>query len=411
MVVQREIRPVTADEVEDFFVAENAAFGQVPEPEQLALYRSLFELDRSVAVLEAGQFVGTAGAYSFDLTVPGAATVPACGVSWVGVLPTHRRRGILSAMMGHQLADVARRGEPLALLTASEGSIYRRFGYGVASEVAAVEVDKHRAGFRSPPSVGGRVRLVRGEEGAKLVPPLYDAFRRRRTGALTRNDRYWEIWFQDPERWRGGASARFVAVHESDDGVADGFASYRFKEDWDDHANRSQVRVQGVYATDEEVEAALWRFLFDIDLAVTVKSHARPLDDPIPWRLTDHRGWRVTAVGDWLWACLVDVAAALSARSYGTGGSVVVEVADGFRPEAGGRFRLDGGPDGAECARTDAEPDLAIGTADLAAAYLGGARLGTLHRAGLVEERTAGAVAVADAMFATDRLPFCDTGF
>lgn len=409
--MDRQLRPVSEDEVDDFFVAENAAFGSVPDAGSLARYRALFEADRSIAVFEAGQMVATAGAYTFELTVPGAQAVPACGVSWVGVLPTHRRQGILTRMMAHQLADVAERGEPVAILTASEGTIYRRFGYGVASAAAVVEVAKDRAAFRSEPAVGGRVRMVGREEAAKLLPPLYDAFRRRRTGSVTRSDKYWELWLQDPEAWRGGASARFVAVHESEDGVADGFVSYRFKEDWDEHANRSQVRPVGVYATDPEVDAALWRFLLDIDLAASVRSHARPLDDPIALRLVDHRAWRVTAVSDWLWACMVDIAAALAGRRYGTAGSVVLEVVDPFRPEAGGRFRLDGGPDGAECTRTDAEPDLVLAAGDLGSTYLGGTRFAALRRAGLVDERTPGAVAVADALFATDPLPFCDTGF
>lgn len=409
--MDRQLRPVTADEADDFFLAEGVAFGSVPDADALARYGALFEPDRSIAVFEAGQIVGTAGAYTFELTVPGARTVPACGVSWVAVLPTHRRQGILTQMMAHQLADVAERGEPVAILTASEGTIYRRFGYGVASAAAIVEVDKTRSAFRRPPAVGGRVRLVGREEAAKLVPALYDAFRRRRHGSVTRSDRYWELWLKDPEAYRGGASGRFVAVHESDDGVADGFVSYRFKEDWDEVANRSQVRPVGVYALDPEVDAALWRFLLDVDLANVVRSHARPLDDPIAWRLADHRAWRVTGIVDWLWACLVDVPAALAARRYGTHGSLVLEVVDPFRPEAGGRFRLDGGPDGAECARTDADPDLVLAAGDLGSAYLGGARFAVLRRAGLVEERSRGAVATADALFATDPLPFCDTGF
>lgn len=409
--MDRQIRPVTDDELPEFMRVVGTAFGEVPTPESIEDDRTWGELDRSLAVLEAGQIVAGAGAYSFELTLPGRRFVPAAGVTWVGVLPTHRRRGILREMMARQLADVADRGEPVAILTASEGSIYRRFGYGVATRYVNAEVVKSRSEFLVPPAAGGRMRMLGKEEATKVVPELFDAYRRARVGSVNRNERYWEMWFRDREPWRGGASARFCAVHESDAGVADGAVVYRFKEDWTPSENRSQVWVLGVFTTDPEVEAALWRFVLDMDLAVAVKGHTMPVDNQLQHRLADSRAYRVVDARDWLWACLVDVAGALAARRYGVDGSIVLKVVDGFRPDAGGRFRLQGGPDGATCERTDAGPDLALAAADLGAAYLGGTRFGALRRAGLVEERTAGAVARADALFAVDPLPHCDTGF
>jgi predicted acetyltransferase len=148
-----------------------------------------------------------------------------------------------------------------------------------------------------------------------------------------------------------------------------------------------------------------------MDLAVKVKGMFRPVDDHVAARLADPRAWKVVEAYDWLWLYLVDVAAGLAGRRYSTEGSVVIDVTDGFRPAAGGRFRLDGGPDGAECGRTDAEPDLVLAAPDLGSTYLGGVSLARLHRAGLVEERTPGAVAKAAAMFATDPQPYCNTGF
>jgi predicted acetyltransferase len=406
-----QIRPVDEGEFPELVRVMSAAFGSVPTAEEVADDRLVGELDRSLAVFEDGQITAVAGAYTFELTAPGPVQVPAAGVTWVGVLPTHRRRGLLTRLMARQLADVAERGEPVAILTASEATIYRRFGYGLASWAVNAEVTKHRSAFLRPPAAGGRMRLVAAEEAAKVVPAVYDAWRRRRVGAINRSDRYWELVHKDRERWRDGASARFYAVHESDAGVADGYVSYRVKEDWDANGNRSQVRTFGFFAVDHEVEAALWRFVLDLDLTSTLKAYYQPADDDVRLRLADQRAYRVAEVGDWLWACLVDVAGALAARRYGAEGSLVVEVVDGFRPEAGGRFRLDAGPDGAECARTSAEPDLVLEAPDLGAAWLGGTRFSALRRAGLVEERTPGAVARADALFATDPLPYCNTGF
>lgn len=405
------IRPVDEEEFPELMRVVGAAFGSVPTAEEIADDRVTGELDRSLAVFEGGQIVAGAGAYSFELTVPGPLPVAAAGVTWVGVLPTHRRRGLLTEMMARQLDDIAERGEPVAILTASEATIYRRFGYGLATSATNVEVTKARSAFLREPAVGGRIRLVSGDEIAKVVPPIFDAWRRRRVGSVNRSDRYWELWRRDRDRWRDGASARFVAVHEDEAGVADGCVPYRVKEDWDAVANRSQARTFGFFTLDPEVEAALWRYLLDLDLVVTVKAYFQPVDEPIRHRFADSRTYRVVESADWLWTCLVDVAGALAARRYSVDGSLVIEVVDPFRPAAGGRFRLDGGPDGAECRRTTDEPDLVLQAADLGAAYLGGVRFSALRGAGLVDERAPGAVARADALFAVDPLPFCNTGF
>jgi predicted acetyltransferase len=334
--------------------------------------------------------------------------LPVAGVTWVGVLPTHRRRGILSRMMEHQLDDVVARGESIAVLTAAEAVIYGRYGYGVGSRFAEVEIKTRRSEFAVPVDAGGTMRLVWGDEAAKLVPPIYDAWRRNRNGAVSRNDGVWTHNFQDKEWNRHGWGAQFVVVHQTDAGEADGYARYRVKQGED----TNRAKVIEVIALDAEVEAALWRFVLDLDLTSVVEGSRQPIDDPLRWRLADSRDYDTKGVWDWLWVRLLDVPAALSARRYDVAGSVVFEVADRFRPdgEASGRFRLDGGPDGATCTRTTDDADITIPVEVLGAAYLGGVPFTALAAA----RRASGspdALRRADAMFVTTPQPYCNTPF
>ena len=327
----------------------------------------------------------------------------------------NRRRGILTALMRRQLDDVAERGEPMAILTASEAVIYPRDGYGLASQYAGVEIDTRRAAFDVPVRDTGRLRLVDKEEAAKIQPPLFDAYRRTRPGELSRSDRFWEVIFLDRERWRDGFSAHFHVVHETEGGEADGYARYRVKEEWDDSGPASVVGVMEAIGADPEVEAALWRYLFELDLVRKAKCFRRPVDDWLRWRLADGRTYRTTHLNDWLWVRPLDTVVALSARRYATEGSLVLEVADAFRPDgaAAGRFQLDGAPDGASCARLDVagpDADLSLDVVALGAAYLGGVSFRSLAEAGRVHGDPA-AIARADALFASTPLPFCSTPF
>lgn len=408
-----EIRTGAADEARALHEVLGVAFGEGLTDEQHDDEMTWFEPDRSVAAVEDGSFVGAAGAYTFDLTLPGATTIPVAGVTWVGVLPTHRRRGILSRMMAHQLDDVVAREEPVAVLTASEGTIYGRYGYGVANSWRRAEIDTRRSAFVSDPAPapGSRIRMLTRDEATKVLPGVYDTYRRAQPGAISRNAGYWDRYFRDRESWRDGASGRFYAIHESPSGAADGYTAYRVKETWTPAAPTNLLLAMDVVTADPEVEAALWRFLLDIDLIGTCRCWNRPLDDRLEWRLVDWRAYAVTEVADWLWVRVLDVPAALSARRYRIDGSVVVEVVDPFRPANDGRYRLVGGPDGAECTRTEDDADLALGIAELGSIYLGGVVTSTLARAGRVQELTDGAAATADAMFASHPLPHCITGF
>ena len=407
-----EIRPITDDELPGFVAAEHVAFSEELKPERLEDIRAVVEIDRTLAAFDAGRIVGTAAAGSWELTVPGPATVPAATVTAVAVLPTHRRRGVLTTLMARQLDDVLERGEPVAVLTASESIIYGRFGYGLATWAVGFSIDRPHAGLARPVDVGGRVVMLDNNEAAKRIPDLYDDLRRRHLGALSRPPGWWAEYFRDPEDRRDGASPRFYALHESDAGDADGFVSYRVKKDWrDDGLAAGDTQVYELYGARPAVRAALWQFCLGVDLTATLSCANAPVDEPLRWMLSDPRRFRVTGVADWLWARLVDIPAALGGRRYTSPGRLVLDVADSFKAHNTGRYELVGGADGAECRRTDSEPDLALSVADLGALYLGGVGCTALARAGRIEECRRGALAAGDALFATHEAPWCATEF
>ena len=408
-----EIRPITPEEFPLYERAGTAAFGSHPTEPNSVHWRALVEFDRSLAVFDGPEIVGTAGALSFGLTLHGGATIPVAGVTSVSVLPTHRRRGLLRAMMRRQLSDVRGRGECMAVLGASESGIYGRFGYGIATSTMNYELDRRDARFLSMPPQTGRVRLVDHATAAGAYPEVYERFRQGQPGTVTRNETLWEHEILRQPEADQGMSARFYIAYTAGDGQVEGIAGYRIKQDWVDGIARSAVQVLGsqFVAATPAARAALWRFCLDLDLTQTVRAIAFPVEEPLRWMLADPRRMKVSALRDDLYVRLLDIPAALAARRYAAEGRFVFEVADAFVPETAGRYELRGGPEGAECRRTTANPDLALGVAELGAAYLGGVRFESLYHAGRVEERTPGTLARADALFRSDPPPYCATPF
>lgn len=403
-----EIRPIAAEEFETYLKAGERAFGHHPSTEEVENARRVFEPDRSLAIFDGDRIVGTTGAFSLDVTVPGG-TIPMAGVTDVGVAPTHRRRGLLTMMMRRQLDDVHGLGEALAGLWASEGAIYQRFGYGMATYACEVEIERQWTAFARPYEWRGTVRLVDKDEALRLMPSVMDTVADTTPGMWRRSQAQWQSQFADLERWREGFSALFFAVYESSEGP-EGYAAYRVKHDWPGGIPTGTVRIRELLATTTEATAALWRTCFDHDLMGKVEAWPRPLDEPLLHMLANPRTLRLR-VTDGMWIRLVDVPKALASRRYSSSGSVVLEVHDTFCSWNEGRFDLEGGPEGGSCRPSDAEPDLVVEAADLGAAFLGGARFGHLHRAGRVIEVTPGALARADAMFSWDPLPFCSAVF
>lgn len=374
--------------------------------------RVLFDASRPLAARVDGQWVGAVGDYPLDMTLPGGASVPVAGVTMVGVAPTHRRQGLLTKLMARQLDDIDERGEMIAILTASESAIYGRFGYGPATVRAQIAVETARAGYLVDADAPGGCRLLVKADALRVIKPVYEACRSQRAGAVQRDDWWWHVVEVDRRDDRHGASALFFVVHEDAAGHADGFATYRINEHWGaDTLPRGELIVRDVYGVSAAVEAALWRYLFDVDLVESVQCWSRPADDPLRWRLAEPRRMRTTAISDWLWLRVMDVPRALEARAYEGEGEIVLEIVDPFRPAAGGRFRLEAGPDGAACKPTEEAADVSLGAAELGAVYLGGVALSLLAAAGRVDQHTRDALTRADALFTTRSLPWANTGF
>jgi predicted acetyltransferase len=355
--------------------------------------------------------VGTGSAFTFEMAMPGGA-VPLAGVTYVGVAPTHRRRGILRAIMDALADQALERGEPAAGLTASEGVIYRRFGYGVAARYQALTIDPTRSAELVEQAVPGRLRLIDEAEAASLLPEVWNRYWPRVPGELNRTAGWWVSEAIDPEYERDGASPRYVVIHEDPDGSADGYAVYRIKQGWGSGDAAHELSVVEMAAASDQVEGVLLRYLLDVDLVRSVTLSA-PVDLPLWWRLADPRSVQVTRERDHLWLRPLDVARCLGARRYAGDGGLVVEVVDGARPELGGRFRLEAGAGGAEAeaTRTGAGADLALAMPELGSVLLGAVSWATLRRAGLVDELRPGAIARADTLFRPERAPFCVTGF
>jgi len=374
-------------------------FGWVPTAEQVEPMLAYLPLDRMHAALDDGRIVAGAGVYPFELTVPGG-PLRCAGVTIVGVHPTHRRRGILRRMMTAQLEDVRERGEPIAALWASEETIYARFGYGIASWAGELSVPHERDAFAEPLENTGQARFVTPEEARELFPPIYDAVRRERPGMTSRSEAWWQNrHLRQPEE-EASAPRRFVVLDL--DGEPQAYASYRTHFSFDGGSATSRLVVREALGATPRATAAIWRFLLDVDWMATVELSLAPPDHPLFLLLATPRRMRYR-MADGLWVRLVDLPAALSGRTYGEGGPLVLEVRDAVCAWNDGRWRLEGGA----CERTDEEPDLALDVSALGSAYLGAVPFVQLREALRVEELRQGAIERADALFAWRPFPWC----
>jgi predicted acetyltransferase len=406
-----DLRVLRQDDWAKWYDSLIRAFGGVPESaEERELWRELTEHDRSIGVWDGEQCVGTAGAFGFRLTVPGGASVPAAGVTMVGVAGTHRRRGVLTSMMRRQLDDVRSWGEPLAVLTASEPVIYGRFGYGVGTYHVNADIDTTRVRLSVPPGTDDvRLRYAAPADVLGACEAVYARLVPRRPGMVARIPGWERLWLLDPESERGGASPLQCVVAERDGEVV-GFVRYRVKADWEPAGPKGTVVVSDLEALDPATHGALWRFLFDLDLTSRIDARRRPVDEAWQYLVSDVRRCSLL-VRDSLHVRLVDVGAALEARTYQTPVDVVLEVEDAFCPWNTGRWRLSGDAKGASCERTTEAADLVLSVRELGAAYLGGVSLAALAGAGLVREVRHGALAEAAAGFGSAVAPWLPHGF
>ncbi|GHB23405.1 UPF0256 protein [Streptomyces viridiviolaceus] len=404
-------RPLRQDEWDKWYGTLIRAFSGVPESaDEKELWNSLTETDRSLGVWDGGECVGTAGAFSFRMTVPGGAQLPAAGVTMVSVAATHRRRGVLTSMMRRQLDDVRSWGEPLAVLTASEPAIYGRFGYGAATFQVSAEIDTGRVRLSVPDGTDEvRLRYAAPADVLDECEAVYARLVPGRPGMLARRPGWERLGLLDPESGRDGASPLQCVVARRD-GAVTGYARFRVRPAWGPAGHNGTVVLEALAGLDPATEAALWRFLFDVDLTTTLTARGRPVDEAWQYQVSDIRRCQ-PRVRDGLYVRLVDVGAALAARTYQAPVDVVFEVEDAFCPWNQGRWRLSGDAKGASCERTADAADLALSVRELGAAYLGGVTLGALAAAGRVRELRPGALAEASVGFASDVAPWLPHGF
>ncbi len=403
------IRAVTEAEFDDFSVPDQHAFHEGPPSEQRrALVLSQFEFDRSLAAFDGSRPVATAGAYTFDLCVPGALR-PAAGVTWVSVLPSHRRRGIMSGLMRRQLTDIHGRGESIAVLWASEAGIYGRFGYGRASWHASFSIWRGEGALAGLADPALYVRIVPPAEALPELSKVHDTVLPGQPGMFSRTEAWWQRVVADPEEERRGAAPMRCVLAEDDAGPR-GYALYSAQSRWDDETflPDSRLDVRELIAADPAATATLWADLLSRDLVSEISARLRPADDPLLHLLADPRRAR-PQISDGLWVRLIDVPAALSQRRYAAPVDVVIEVTDELCPWNAGRWRLhsDGPGSAAACTRASGPADLRLPVAALGAAYLGGTRLGTLARAGLVTEARPDPLGALSAAMAWDPAPWC----
>lgn len=401
-------RPITEDEILSFRRRISAGFGEDLDDKDLDNERfvATLPLDRTVAALDGDEIVGTLGGYPLEVTVPGGPSVPMAGTTIVTVQPTHRRRGLLTAMMRDHLDDVAARNEPLAGLWASETPIYGRYGFGRATSRDVVEAANDA--LRIAGAAEGTVRFIEPAE-EKAVPAIYEAVRRSKPGMLSRNEDWWqhEI-FHDPEHERHGQSSKRFVLYEAD-GRPEGYAVYTQKPDWNDFIPNGQVLVKEVIASTDRAHTGLWNFIANIDLYPRVRYWNAATDDPLWWKLDDPRQVDRKRL-DALWLRVVDVPAALGARTYESDGSIRLAIEDPFLPDTSGVYELAVSDGVGKCTEVEGEADVALGIDALGSLYLGESNALSMAAAGLVDGE-ADRVSRLHRIFHTDVEPWCDDVF
>ncbi|MBB6349744.1 GNAT family N-acetyltransferase [Nonomuraea muscovyensis] len=405
------IRPIREAEWPAFAGVLEEGFGMTPHPSQDARWKAGTEFDRTLAAFDGDTIAGVTSVFSLSMTVPGGA-LPVAGVTAVSVLPSHRRRGILSSLMRRQLADVRERGESVAALYASEAVIYGRYGYGRASANLSFRMrtqgTEFVAGAPHDPSL--RLRVVKPAEARGDYEQVFAAVAGLRPGRYLRKASFWDDVLADGEADQQGAGALRSVVAEDDGGVR-GYALFRIKPSWDANGvPDGELSLRELEAVDPAAYALLWRSVLDRDLVSQVHAVSRPVDDPIVALLADPRqlraGWY-----DELWVRLVEVDRALAARAYSAPVDVVIGVEDAVCPWNARRWRLSADATGAECKPVDDEPDVSLPVTALGSAYLGDGLLAAQLGAGLVREHTPGTVRSLAAAMAWDPKPWAGLTF
>ena len=396
------IAPLEADEVTDFVRTAMGVFGHSLGDAAVAHLVELELADPSLSLVarDDGRIVGTTTVLDLPLTLPGTVVVDCAGVTTVAVLPTHRRRGVLTSLMRRQLDDLHAEGRTWAALYASEATIYGRFGYGPATRSVTARIDRQWTTMR-PPVTHGDVELLTPDQALERVPPIYAAVAREVPGMMAQPEAMWRhLLTWDPADERDGMSERFIVAIGDD-----AYATYRVSDDWSDSGPDATLRVEQCMATDVEAHRQLWAFLFGVDLVQHIRVRRLPVDTPLPWWLAEHRRLHRT-VGDPLHVRLIDVGPALSQRATTAHTGVVIDVTDPFCPWNTRRWSLEGDGARLRCVPSTAAADLALDVRDLASVSLGGNAPTELGRAGMIDELTPGSLRRLTGLLASERVPY-----
>jgi predicted acetyltransferase len=397
------VRSATPDDHENILRTVMTAFHDSMEDNEVSdAERQVFEAERSLIAIDGDEIVGHVGMFSRDLTVPGS-VIPAAFVTMVGVLGTHRRQGIASTLLRQQLSDVRATGETVAVLWASEGRIYQRYGYGMATRRLRLNIDTREVRLLEPRAENSRIR---GGAPADLLSDIADAYelvRSDRPGYASRSKQWWDFVLHDPVNRRHGGGPRRAIVHYGQSGP-DGYAFFRVKQQWNESGPDGVVMVNNIVAANPIAYRELCRYLLDMDLTRTVAIHFGAIDEPLLDMVNEPRRLAPTW-SDGLWLRIVDVTGALAARRYAAPVDLVLQIEDALFPQNTGKFRLTGLKTGAHCVLTTDQPDLVLDVATLGALYLGGGSAGGLAAAGRLRELRPGAIAEAHAAFTWHHAP------
>jgi predicted acetyltransferase len=398
-----QIRLLGPEDHATFVAPLHVAFGMSRDADRMARMQRIEELRHRIAAFEGDTVVGCAGTFAFTMTTPGG-SVPLAGLTLVGVLPTHRRRGIMTEMVRVHLAKARADNMPVSALWAAETAIYGRFGYGAATHCGAISIERGRSAFRTPPPSGGQFRLVDEAESLATFPEIWDRMRATTPGMITRSRTWWEMRrVGDFEK----SGPPLVRVLVTVDGRPEGYALYRFANRFSPNAvTQGTLNVIEAIGATPGATALVWRFLFDVDLAAKIEMNLVPLGHPLLHLVSDPRALGMT-LSDGMWVRLVDAEAALAARSWAAGEGVTFRLEDAICPWNTGCYRIHSGA----VARVDRAPDLAMDAAALGAAYLGSVGLRQLAEAGEVRELVPGALDRADALFRSPRMAWCPEVF
>ncbi|HEY1297220.1 MAG TPA: GNAT family N-acetyltransferase [Chloroflexota bacterium] len=407
------VRPITPDELAAWIGVTFVAFHNNRSAEPMAAYvreRLGDDTSRCLATVDGARLVGTYESFTAQLTLPGGDCVPANAVSAVSVLPSHHRRGALTRMLTRDLHEARERGEVASILIAAEYPIYGRFGFGPATDHAAYKLETVHAQFTA--SAPGCVDLVEPAALRPIAPSIFDRVRGAYPGQIDRPPFYWDTRLGvRPLPWRNNGEPPRLALYTAPSGEPEGYLVYHVESDWVHHVPGARLEIEDLQTVTDEAYLGLWRYMAEVDLLSEVTVEMRRVDEPLRWMLADARkALHQTMRNDFLWLRTLDTPRLLAGRRYAVEDRLVLAVDDPLGI-AGGRFALEGGPEGATCRATDAAADLSMSMLALGAISLGGVSLHTLHAAGRIQEEQAGALAKAEHMFRWPIAPWCSTFF